>query len=42
MKSVISVLALNMLQVAAIYGVMKFYNMLRAGISWKGPETIEL
>ena len=31
-----------MLQVAAIYGVMKFYNMLRAGISWKGPETIEL
>jgi hypothetical protein len=31
-----------MLQVGAIYGVMKFYNMLRAGISWKGPETIEL
>jgi hypothetical protein len=31
-----------MLQVAAIYGVMKFYNMLKAGISWKGPETIEL
>ena len=31
-----------MLQVAAIYGVMKFYNLLRAGISWKGPETIEL
>jgi hypothetical protein len=21
---------------------MKFYNMLKAGISWKGPETIEL
>ena len=31
-----------MLQVGAIYGVMKFYNMLRAGISWKGPEIIEL
>ena len=30
------------MQVAAIYGVMKFYNLLRAGISWKGPETIEL
>jgi hypothetical protein len=31
-----------MLQVGAIYGVMQFYNMLRAGISWKGPEVIEL
>jgi hypothetical protein len=31
-----------MLQVTALYGVMKFYNMLKAGISWKGPETIEL
>jgi hypothetical protein len=26
----------------AIYGVMQFYNILRAGISWKGPEAIEL
>lgn len=42
MKIVISLNAHKMLQVAAIYGVMKFYNMLRAGISWKGPETIEL
>jgi hypothetical protein len=31
-----------MLQVGAIYWVMQFYNMLRAGISWKGPEAIEL
>ncbi|XP_069680288.1 uncharacterized protein [Periplaneta americana] len=30
------------LNVGAIYGVMQFYNMLRAGISWKGPEAIEL
>jgi hypothetical protein len=28
--------------VGAIYGVMQFYNMLRAGISWKEPEAIEL
>jgi hypothetical protein len=31
-----------MLQIGAIYGVVRFYNMLRAGISWKGPEAIEL
>lgn len=30
------------MQVGAIYGVMQFYNILRAGISWKGPEIIEL
>ena len=42
MRIVISLIAHKMFQVAAIYGVMKFYNMLRAGISWKGPETIEL
>ncbi|KAJ9581869.1 hypothetical protein L9F63_003800 [Diploptera punctata] len=30
------------LNVAAIYGVMQFYNMLKAGITWKGPEAIEL
>ncbi|XP_023708414.1 uncharacterized protein LOC111864982 isoform X2 [Cryptotermes secundus] len=29
-------------RVGAIYGVMQFYNMLRAGISWKEPEAIEL
>jgi hypothetical protein len=33
---------MKMLQVGAIYAVMQFYNMLRAGISWKGPEAIEL
>lgn len=33
---------MKMLQVGAIYGVMQFYNMLRAGISWKQPEAIEL
>jgi hypothetical protein len=33
---------MKMLQVGAIYGVMQFYNMLRAGISWKEPEAIEL
>jgi hypothetical protein len=32
----------TILQVGAIYGVMQFYNILRAGISWKGPEAIEL
>lgn len=26
----------------AIYGVMRFCNLLRVGISWKGPEVIEL
>ncbi|KAL0272738.1 UNVERIFIED_CONTAM: hypothetical protein PYX00_005599 [Menopon gallinae] len=30
------------LNVIAIYGVMRFYNLLRAGITWKGPEAIEL
>ncbi|XP_075234115.1 uncharacterized protein LOC142331948 [Lycorma delicatula] len=30
------------LNIFAIYGVMKFYNLLRAGITWKGPEAIEL
>ncbi|PNF21007.1 hypothetical protein B7P43_G09513 [Cryptotermes secundus] len=30
------------LNVGALYGVMRFYNLLRAGISWKGPEAIEL
>ncbi|XP_065201530.1 uncharacterized protein LOC135832299 [Planococcus citri] len=30
------------LNVLPIIGVLKFYNMLRAGVTWKGPETIEL
>lgn len=32
----------TVLNIIAMYGVMKFYNMLRAGITWKGPEAIEL
>ncbi|XP_071056105.1 uncharacterized protein [Onthophagus taurus] len=28
--------------VFAIAGVLRFFNLLRAGISWKGPEVIEL
>ncbi|CAG9855948.1 unnamed protein product [Phyllotreta striolata] len=35
----ISRVFINML---AIGGVMRFSNLLRAGISWKGPEVIEL
>ncbi|PSN54675.1 hypothetical protein C0J52_01062 [Blattella germanica] len=30
------------INVAAIYGVMQFYYMLKAGITWKGQEAIEL
>nr|CAD7572693.1 unnamed protein product [Timema californicum] len=30
------------LNIISLYGVMQFYNMLRMGISWKGPEAIEL
>ncbi|XP_049836666.1 uncharacterized protein LOC126281604 isoform X1 [Schistocerca gregaria] len=26
----------------AIYGVIRFYNLLRAGASWKSPECVEL
>uniref|UniRef100_A0A336LX46 CSON002828 protein n=1 Tax=Culicoides sonorensis TaxID=179676 RepID=A0A336LX46_CULSO len=26
----------------AMWGVMRFYNLLRIGITWKGPEIIEL
>ncbi|XP_063695765.1 uncharacterized protein LOC134827140 [Culicoides brevitarsis] len=26
----------------AMWGVMRFYNLLRIGITWKGPEVIEL
>ncbi|XP_063927660.1 uncharacterized protein LOC135140866 isoform X1 [Zophobas morio] len=32
----------TLINVAAIGGVMRFCNMLRAGITWKGPEVIEL
>jgi hypothetical protein len=32
----------KMLQVGAVGAVTRFYNMLRAGMSWKGPEAIEL
>lgn len=30
------------LQSLAMWGVMRFYNLLRIGITWKGPEIIEL
>ncbi|KAJ8922847.1 hypothetical protein NQ315_007882, partial [Exocentrus adspersus] len=30
------------INVLAISGVMRFCNLLRAGITWKGPEVIEL
>lgn len=26
----------------AIWGVMRFYHLLKSGMSWKGPEAIEL
>lgn len=26
----------------ALYSVMRFFHMLRAGVTWKGPEAIEL
>lgn len=25
-----------------MWGVLRFYNLLRIGVSWKGPEVIEL
>lgn len=31
-----------MLQALAILGVVRFYNMVRVGVTWKGPEAIEL
>lgn len=30
------------INVLAMWGVMRFYNLVRAGITWKGPEVIEL
>ncbi|XP_017783940.1 PREDICTED: uncharacterized protein LOC108567782, partial [Nicrophorus vespilloides] len=32
----------TIINVLAIGGVMRYCNMLRAGITWKGPEVIEL
>ncbi|XP_056648340.1 uncharacterized protein LOC130452875 [Diorhabda sublineata] len=31
-----------LINIAAMTGVMRFCNLLRTGISWKGPEVIEL
>lgn len=33
---------MRVLQALAILGVVRFYNMVRAGVTWKGPEAIEL
>ncbi|XP_037935488.1 uncharacterized protein LOC119669593 [Teleopsis dalmanni] len=30
------------INVLSMWGVMRFYNLVRAGITWKGPEVIEL
>ncbi|XP_046395031.1 uncharacterized protein LOC124162509 [Ischnura elegans] len=30
------------LNVAAMCGVMRFHNLIRSGVTWKGPEAIEL
>ncbi|XP_049826073.1 uncharacterized protein LOC109606031 [Aethina tumida] len=35
-------IARTFLNIFAISGVMKFCNMIRAGITWRGPEVIEL
>ncbi|XP_054265164.1 uncharacterized protein LOC128988017 [Macrosteles quadrilineatus] len=35
-------LARAVLNGLSIYGVLRFYNMIKAGITWKGPEVIEL
>nr|XP_023014238.1 uncharacterized protein LOC111504005 [Leptinotarsa decemlineata] len=32
----------TLINAVAISGVMRFFNLLRAGITWKGPEVIEL
>jgi hypothetical protein len=42
MNDFITLIPCKMLQVGALYGVMRFYSMLRVGISWTGPEVIEL
>lgn len=33
---------LSVEQVLSLLSVIKFYNMVRLGVTWKGPETIEL
>ncbi|XP_077292632.1 uncharacterized protein LOC143915742 [Arctopsyche grandis] len=30
------------INVFAIWGVMRFYHLLKSGVTWKGPEAIEL
>ncbi|XP_036326091.1 uncharacterized protein LOC118739078 [Rhagoletis pomonella] len=35
-------IARAVINVLAMWGVMRFYNLVRAGITWKGPEVIEL
>ncbi|KAK4886937.1 hypothetical protein RN001_003208, partial [Aquatica leii] len=32
----------TVINVVAMGGVMRYCNLLRAGITWKGPEVIEL
>ncbi|KAJ8974660.1 hypothetical protein NQ317_018879 [Molorchus minor] len=32
----------TLINIVAIGGVMRFCNLIRAGITWKGPEVIEL
>ncbi|XP_065158495.1 uncharacterized protein [Atheta coriaria] len=32
----------TLINIVAIGGVMRYWNLLRAGITWKGPEVIEL
>lgn len=29
-------------QILAMWGVLRYYNLLRVGVTWKGPEIIEL
>ncbi|XP_077292633.1 uncharacterized protein LOC143915744 [Arctopsyche grandis] len=31
-----------LINMVAIWGVMRFYHLLKSGMSWKGPEAIEL
>jgi len=29
-------------QVLAMWGVLRFYNLVRSGITWRGPEVSQL
>jgi len=29
-------------QVLAMWGVLRFYNLVRSGITWRGPVNVEL